>query len=363
MARGNILDRHIPGGRLNDKGQLEMPNIEGEAAPKVKYPYMADLDPRTIVVDHRCQAREKTDDAIVSEYGDAMARGDKFPYVTVFFDGTSYWLADGFHRVAAAISMTLPSIQAEVREGGMREAKLFAIGANASHGLRRTNADKRRAVRMLLEDKEWSRRTDNWIAKTAAVHHSTVAALRLSLAKSASEKPTKRLRTDKHGNVSEMDTSRIGKRLLAEPKPDRPASNVVNLADHLDSDDSFEAIEAEVEKEMAVQSFQEDLEDNGIDPDAIDKPDVRARAIASAISDLAMWQMTPEAFWGEYNQWYSRIPVLEDLPVAMNVLKVLMESSDGFLSAARKQKADHHARLLQGGNARSGEDDLGHEEG
>jgi ribosome-associated translation inhibitor RaiA len=28
MGKGSVLDRHVPGGRLNDKGQLEMPNID-----------------------------------------------------------------------------------------------------------------------------------------------------------------------------------------------------------------------------------------------------------------------------------------------------------------------------------------------
>ena len=33
---------------------------------------------------------------------------------------------------------------------------LHSVGANATHGLRRSNADKRRAVVLLLEDEEWS---------------------------------------------------------------------------------------------------------------------------------------------------------------------------------------------------------------
>jgi len=32
---------------------------------------------------------------------------------------------------------------------------LYAVGSNATHGLRRSNADKRRAAQMLLEDPEW----------------------------------------------------------------------------------------------------------------------------------------------------------------------------------------------------------------
>ena len=37
-------------------------------------------------------------------------------------------------------------------DGGLRDAILFSVGANAAHGLRRTNADKRRTVLLLWED-------------------------------------------------------------------------------------------------------------------------------------------------------------------------------------------------------------------
>jgi hypothetical protein len=46
---------------------------------------------------------------------------------------------------------------------------LHAVGANARHGLRRTNADKRRAVELLLADAEWAAKSSNWIAQTRGV--------------------------------------------------------------------------------------------------------------------------------------------------------------------------------------------------
>jgi hypothetical protein len=54
----------------------------------------------------------------------------------------------------------LAKISADVCEGSRRDAILYAVGANASHGLKRTNRDKRNAVRVLLKDPEWSRRQD-----------------------------------------------------------------------------------------------------------------------------------------------------------------------------------------------------------
>ncbi len=72
---------------------------------------------------------------------------------------------------------------------------------------RRTNADKRKAVMTLLRDEEWSGWTDSEIARRCAVHHSTVAAVRSSLANSASEQPTTRTYTTKHGTTATMNTA------------------------------------------------------------------------------------------------------------------------------------------------------------
>ena len=69
-------------------------------------------------------------------------------------------------------------ILAEVREGTRRDAILAAAAANATHGLRRTNADKRRAVLTLLRDPEWVKWSDRKIGAGRSVDHKTVAAIR-----------------------------------------------------------------------------------------------------------------------------------------------------------------------------------------
>src|SRR3954451_16000752 len=80
---------------------------------------------------------------------------------------------------------------------------------------------------MLLEDAEWSQWTDGAIGRKAGVGPKTVAAIRRSLGNFQSEKTTTRIRTDKHGNVSEMNVARIGRRPSAEPRPPQLASNVI----------------------------------------------------------------------------------------------------------------------------------------
>jgi hypothetical protein len=81
-----------------------------------------------------------------------MRDGEEFPPPTVFtIDGITYRLADGFHRMAAyrRAHPDVQEIQCEVRTGDLEDAVLFACGANASHGLPRSNSDKRKAVQAL----------------------------------------------------------------------------------------------------------------------------------------------------------------------------------------------------------------------
>ena len=55
-----------------------------------------------------------------------------------------------------------------------------ALGRNASHGLRRTNDDKRRAVKMMLDDPEWSAWSSREIGKQCCVSHTFVEGVRNS---------------------------------------------------------------------------------------------------------------------------------------------------------------------------------------
>jgi hypothetical protein len=122
-----------------------------------------------IRIDGGTQPREDINEEIVSEYADAMREGDTFPPVVVFNDGVKYWLADGFHRYHASNKTGYLEIEAEVKRGTKRDAVLYSVSANSKHGLRRTNADKRKAVLTLLNDEEWRSNSTNWIAKKAKV--------------------------------------------------------------------------------------------------------------------------------------------------------------------------------------------------
>jgi len=124
------------------------------------------------------QSRVALDDEIIAAYVDVLRDGGEFPPIVVFFDGGTCWLADGFHRVAAYRAAGAVEIKADIRVGNRRDAILFGVGANATHGLPRNNADKRRAVLTLLNDKEWGQWSNCEIARRANVSEALVRSLR-----------------------------------------------------------------------------------------------------------------------------------------------------------------------------------------
>lgn len=139
---------------------------------------MSLMDLNRLNIDGGTQTRVALNEAVVAEYAEALLEGAKLPMVTAFFDGSTYWLADGFHRYFAHKQAKKGGINVDVRQGTKRDAVLFSTGANSTHGLRRTNEDKRRAVRVLLDDEEWSTWSDREIAKQCDVSHTFVANLR-----------------------------------------------------------------------------------------------------------------------------------------------------------------------------------------
>lgn len=151
-------------------------------------------------IDGGTQLREKIDQATVDDYREGWVNEVKFPPLVVFFDGTDNWLADGFHRYHGASAACLPTVPCDVRNGTLRDAILFAAGANQENGLRRTNEDKRKAVRTLLEDSEWCKRSDRWIAEAVGVDHVMVSRLRgqlvLSTSSTESGEPEERVGRD-----------------------------------------------------------------------------------------------------------------------------------------------------------------------
>jgi len=169
-------------------------------------------------MDGGTQSRAQLDWVAIDEYAGAMRDGAIFPPIIVFYDGVDYWLADGFHRVRSAEKANLAELPADVRQGTRRDAILHSVSANADHGVRRTNRDKRQAVLMLLGDAEWGGWSDREVARRCGVSHVTVLNIRheLSVKNEQIQKPTTR-KVSRNGKTYEMDTTAIGEKTEPEP--------------------------------------------------------------------------------------------------------------------------------------------------
>lgn len=133
-------------------------------------------------LDGGTQTRAAIDEATVNLYAGCDREGAEFPPVIAFFDGVNYWLADGFHRYYARLKNLRETVEVDVRGGALRDAILYAVGANAEHGRQRTGDDKYRCVLILLGDPEWAGKPNVTLAGYARVSEYLVAKIRAQVA-------------------------------------------------------------------------------------------------------------------------------------------------------------------------------------
>lgn len=136
----------------------------------------------------------------VQEYAELMRDGKVFPPLAVTFDGTYYWLVDGFHRLEAAQDAELQSIECDITAGALEDAQWQSYSVNATHGLPRTSMDKRRAVKAALSHAKGHELSDRAIAEHVGCDHKTVGAVRREL-EALGEVPQAQERTGRDGQV------------------------------------------------------------------------------------------------------------------------------------------------------------------
>ena len=181
---------------------------------------MKKIDISAIRTDGGTQARLKLDYDVVKEYAECMKDGDKFPPVTVFHDGSEYWLANGFHRYFATKSNGELEIECEVKQGTLDDAVLYAFSADGRQGLSRSDEDKRSIIIRMLQHPVWGKWSNAEIAKHVGVSKMTVGRVKASLEKD-NPAPTKKTYKDKHGNESTIETKNIGKTKEKKVKKDK----------------------------------------------------------------------------------------------------------------------------------------------
>lgn len=137
-----------------------------------------------ITIDSKLQMRVTMDKDVITDYANALLRGEKFPPVVVFSDGDNNWLGDGNNRYFAHKQAGFPEIEAIVKEGTYEDALKYAmIKANRDNGQRYTNADKRKIIVNALDHPEYGKLNDSQLHAIFDVSRPFIAKIRLELNK------------------------------------------------------------------------------------------------------------------------------------------------------------------------------------
>jgi len=123
------------------------------------------------------QVRTKLYKDVIDAYREEIETGAIFPPIICFAEDGSerIILSDGHHRLYATIHAGREEIEVDLRVGDKHDALEFALQANRAHGLRMTNADKIKGVKMALADTELAQRTQQEIADICGVTRQTVS--------------------------------------------------------------------------------------------------------------------------------------------------------------------------------------------
>jgi hypothetical protein len=115
-----------------------------------------------------------------------MRRGETFPPIIVVWDGQTYYLVDGHHRLAATQELHgVDTIAATTIDGTFDDALWYSWGANRNHGLQRTRDGLHRAITAAIQHPRWGTLSARQIAHHIGCDHKTVSAMqrRLKLGK------------------------------------------------------------------------------------------------------------------------------------------------------------------------------------
>lgn len=240
------------------------------------------LDITTIRQDGGTQPRASYSFGVADSYAEDMEAGATFPPVVVFYDGTDYWLADGFHRVFAAKKIGQEAIDADVRQGTLEDAQWFSYSVNQAHGLRRSNEDKRRAVEAALKHPRSAGMSNRELATYIGVSFEYIGRVQKDLTIDQSIVRTN-ARTGRDGRT--INTSNIGKK---KPKPKPTTPNPIDYEPQeeerqpIDPEEAFDAMLAKFS--VGVRRLCRDILTEDLPEETIQRMiDVFSQAIADRI--------------------------------------------------------------------------------
>jgi hypothetical protein len=139
---------------------------------------MREIKLSDIRLDGGTQNRVSIDQATVDQYVEAMKDGAIFPPLFCVFDGTKYWLVDGFHRYQCYLQRGDKIVSVDYKPGTQEEAQVLSFGVNGKHGRPRSREDKRKAVLAAFEHPHTKDLSDYAVAAKCEVSQPFVAGLR-----------------------------------------------------------------------------------------------------------------------------------------------------------------------------------------
>jgi hypothetical protein len=143
----------------------------------------------------------------IGEYAESI---DRMPPVKLIYDRAAgvHWLVDGCHTISGAQRKRRREITAQVKDGTYLDAFREACRANDIHGVRVTNADKRRRVEEAIKHPDLKSKSQGWIADLCGVTQPFVSKLDTRSA---------------HNGYEVKTTGKDGKQYSAKPpKPKQP---------------------------------------------------------------------------------------------------------------------------------------------
>jgi len=146
---------------------------------------MEELKLAVVRLDGGTQFRPRINQDKVKEYKEKMLDDSVFPPIQVMFDGTHYWLYDGFHRYYAIQEIGLKTIEAQVTQGTQKDAIRAARKANGSHGLSRDYETLCNVVRDAIADPDNANASNREIARQCDVSPNFVNSIKDPSKKSA----------------------------------------------------------------------------------------------------------------------------------------------------------------------------------
>lgn len=120
------------------------------------------------------QIREQLSDAKVAHYAELLDDGQPPPPIIVFGNN----VADGNHRIEAALRLGHLHVMVDQREGTLYDALLVACQMNGMIGLTMTRADRRRAAMLLFTTPDGYKMTNRDVGVTVGLSHPTIGDIR-----------------------------------------------------------------------------------------------------------------------------------------------------------------------------------------